>query len=270
MREAAPGRHIFGKIRYLRRPGRVQESQYMGRTPRLRRAACAVAVFVVVAVWFSSAVPVANGSANGTDRYAHTRGYVLDHVTTRDKVFFITVDDGSHLSRKTTQYIRNLHIPITTFALPEPLNHHRRRFINLLRQTGMTFENHSQTHHIVSTMSYARQRSEICAGNREVNRVIRRKPVFFRPPGGGWDDDTVKAAKKCGIKRIVMWNVVADEGHIVRAGTGTDIQRGDIVLLHYLDSLPDSLAIVLRAAKKAGLRPALLRDYLLPPAPPST
>lgn len=244
-------------------PEPVQESEYMGKTPRLRRAASAV----VIAVGLLCPAIAAHGSAMESNRYAHTHGFVIDHVNTKDKVFFITVDDGSYLSRETTQYIRNMHVPITTFALPEPLNHHRRRFINLLRRTGMTFENHSQTHRTVSTLSYSAQRAEICAGNREVNRVIRRKPVFFRPPGGGWDDDTVKAAKKCGIKRIVMWNVVADDGHIVRAGPGADIQRGDIVLLHYLDSLPDSLAVVLRAAKKAGLHPALLRDYLIPAAP---
>lgn len=193
--------------------------------------------------------------------------YVIDHVKTKDPVIFITVDDGSRLSRETTQYIRNLRIPITTFALPEQVNRHRRRFVNLLRQTGMTFENHTQTHRTVSSMTYAGQRAEICAGNREIRRVIRRQPVFFRPPGGGWNDDTVRAAKKCGLSRIVMWNVLADGGNIVRADGDSGLRRGDIVLLHYLESLPSSLEVVRREAAKRGLRMALLRDYLLPAQP---
>lgn len=188
--------------------------------------------------------------------------YVIDHVRTKEPIFFITVDDGSHLTRSTLQRIRNMRIPITTFALPEQLNRHRRRFVNLLRQTEMTFENHSQTHRAVSTMSFAAQRAEICAGTREVRRVIRRTPTFFRPPGGGWNDDTVRAARACKVSRIVLWNVVADYGSIVRADGGSGLRRGDIVLLHYLDSLPSSLEIVLRAASKAGLRPVLLRDHL--------
>lgn len=191
--------------------------------------------------------------------------YVIDHVKTKDPVIFLTVDDGSHLSRETTQYIRNLRVPITTFALPEQLNRKRRRFVNLLRQTGMTFENHTQTHRIVSAMDYAGQRAEICAGNREVERVIRRRPAFFRPPGGGWNADTVRAAKACGLSRIVMWNVMADGGRIVRADGGTGLRRGDIVLLHYLDSLPSSLDVVRREATRAGLKFALLRDHLLEP-----
>lgn len=193
--------------------------------------------------------------------------YVIDHVSTKKNVVFITVDDGSRLSRTTLRYIRNMRIPITTFALPEPLNNHRRRFINLLRQTGMTFENHSQTHRIVSQMSYKAQRAEICAGTREVNRVIRRRPAYFRPPGGGWNEDTVRAAKACRLSRIVLWNVVADQGKIVRADGGSGLRRGDIILLHYVDSLPSSLAVVLREAAKRGLRPALLREHLDPPAP---
>jgi len=215
---------------------------------------------VAVGLFVLGVAPVAAHAAGRTD------GYVIDHVATEEPVVFLTVDDGSHLSRETNQYIRNLRIPITTFALPEQINRHRRRFVNLLRQTGMTFENHSQTHRIVSAMNYEDQRAEICAGNREVERVIRRRPAFFRPPGGGWNSDTVRAAKSCGLSRIVLWNVMADGGRISRADGGTGLRRGDIVLLHYLDSLPASLEVVMREASLAGLRFALLRDHLPLPA----
>lgn len=215
---------------------------------------------VAVGLFVLGVAPVAAHAAGRTD------GYVIDHVATKEPVVFLTVDDGSHLSRETNQYIRNLRIPITTFALPEQINRHRRRFVNLLRQTGMTFENHSQTHRIVSAMNYEDQRAEICAGNREVERVIRRRPAFFRPPGGGWNSDTVRAAKSCGLSRIVLWNVMADGGRIIRADGGTGLRRGDIVLLHYLDSLPSSLEVVMREASRARLRFALLRDHLPLPA----
>jgi len=215
---------------------------------------------VAVGLFVLGVAPVAAHAAGRTD------GYVIDHVATKEPVVFLTVDDGSHLSRETNQYIRNLRIPITTFALPEQINRHRRRFVNLLRQTGMTFENHSQTHRIVSAMNYEDQRAEICAGNREVERVIRRRPAFFRPPGGGWNSDTVRAAKSCGLSRIVLWNVMADGGRIIRADGGTGLRRGDIVLLHYLDSLPSSLEVVMREASRARLRFALLRDHLSLPA----
>ena len=37
---------------------------------------------------------------------------------------------------------------------------------------------------------------------------------------------------------------------------------GDIVLLHYTPSLESDLKILLEKMRQAGLRPALLRDYL--------
>jgi hypothetical protein len=67
-----------------------------------------------------------------------------------------------------------------------------------------------------------------------------------------------------------MWNVEADQGKIVRSGGGS-IQRGDIILLHYLNSLESSLKVVLAEIKRLGLRPASLRDYLAPqPSPVPT
>jgi len=60
-----------------------------------------------------------------------------------------------------------------------------------------------------------------------------------------------------------MWNVEADQGKIVRSG-GNPIQRGDIILLHYLNSSESSLKVVLAEIKRLGLRPASLRDYLAP------
>lgn len=225
-----------------------------------RRIGCAAVVLLTVGALCPLRVTAAEQRPTAPD-------YVIDHVTTKKPVIFITVDDGSYLSPETVQYIRRKRIPITTFALPQLLNFKRDRFISLMRKTGMTFENHSQTHRSVTRMDYRAQRAEICAGRREVNRVIRRMPMYFRPPGGSWNDDTVKAAQACRVARIVLWNVVADQGRIIRKDGGSGLRRGDIILMHYLDSLSSSLAIVLREAEKRGLRPVLLRDHLDPPPP---
>jgi hypothetical protein len=40
------------------------------------------------------------------------------------------------------------------------------------------------------------------------------------------------------------------------------LSPGDIILLHYTPSLENDLKILLEKMKQAGLRPALLRDYL--------
>jgi hypothetical protein len=45
-------------------------------------------------------------------------------------------------------------------------------------------------------------------------------------------------------------------------GARTTLQRGDIILLHYIPQDTAVLRKVMQMMKEAGLKPALLRDYL--------
>ena len=188
--------------------------------------------------------------------------FVIYHVQTKDPVVFITIDDGSVVTDGLVQLLLKKNIPVTNFVLSEPLKTHWKAF-HLIRRPGTTFENHSETHPLMGNLSLAAQTKEICRANEHVRGNYKKLPVFFRPPGGSHNSNTEIASKTCGIKKIVMWNVEADQGKIIRAG-GSPIQRGDIILLHYLDSLESSLKLVLAEIKKLGLRPASLRDYLDP------
>jgi peptidoglycan/xylan/chitin deacetylase (PgdA/CDA1 family) len=184
-------------------------------------------------------------------------------------VVFITIDDGSVITDGLVKLLLSKKIPITNFVLSEALKTHWKA-LHRIQRPGTSFENHSETHRLMSSLSLKEQTSEICRANEHVRGNYKKVPVFFRPPGGSHNSDTVIAAKKCGIKKIVLWNVEADQGKIVRSG-GKSIQRGDIILLHYLNSLESSLKVVLAEIKRLGLRPASLRDYLAPqPSPVPT
>jgi len=188
--------------------------------------------------------------------------FIVDRVNTKDPVVFITIDDGSVITDDLVQLLLSRKIPVTNFVLSEALKTHWKAF-HLIRRPGTTFENHSETHRLLGSLSLEEQTKEICRANEHVRGNYKKLPIFFRPPGGSHNSNTVIAAKKCGIQRIVLWNVEADRGKIVRSG-GNSIQRGDIILLHYLNSLESSLKLVLAEIKKLGLRPASLRDYLAP------
>ncbi|MEI8322995.1 MAG: polysaccharide deacetylase family protein [Actinomycetes bacterium] len=193
--------------------------------------------------------------------------FVIYHVQTKDPVVFITIDDGSVVTNGLVQLLLKKNIPVTNFVLSEPLKTHWKAF-HLIRRPGTTFENHSETHPLMGNLSLAAQTKEISRASNHARGMYKKLPVFFRPPGGSHNSNTVIAAKKCGIKKIVLWNVEADKGKIVRSG-GNPMQRGDIILLHYLNSLESSLKLVLAELKRLGLRPASLRDYL-DPAPAVT
>ena len=105
------------------------------------------------------------------------------------------------------------------------------------------------------------QRHEICRANRLITGIAKDTPQLFRPPRGSFNNDTRRAAALCGIKYVVMWSATAD-GDVIRTAGNRPLQSGDIVILHYNEGLPQSLAHVLSTIKKHGLKPAFLRDYL--------
>jgi peptidoglycan/xylan/chitin deacetylase (PgdA/CDA1 family) len=178
-------------------------------------------------------------------------------IPTRDKVVFITIDDGFTVTPELAKVLKRHKVPITTFAIAKPMERNKEWF---LARDNMTFENHTVNHRSLTFLSVRAQQREICGANRRVARLTGTTPVLFRPPGGNFTAKTKRAMANCGLEHLVMWNVIA-EGNVLRMPKG-GLKRGDIILMHYLKSTASTLELLLRQIKKDGLRPALLRDYL--------
>ncbi|TRZ83859.1 MAG: polysaccharide deacetylase family protein [Actinobacteria bacterium] len=183
---------------------------------------------------------------------------VIYNVQTRDKVAFITIDDGVYVSDSLAKFIDDNQLPITTFALAGELWRNRDWFT---QRTNMTFENHTNTHAHMTLVETEQQGYEICRASQVIRNVIGERPVFFRPPGGSWNEEVRTAVGRSGIKYLLMWNVQIYKGRTSMSGRKS-LGPGDIILLHYTPSLENDLKVLLIKMKQAGLRPALLRDYL--------
>ncbi|MEY3806472.1 MAG: hypothetical protein RIR69_1284 [Actinomycetota bacterium] len=182
---------------------------------------------------------------------------VVYNVKTRDKVVFITIDDGFYATPELARIIRRYKVPITTFAMPRLVERDKKWFLS---KKNMTFENHTITHRSMTPLSVAGQKREICGANRQLKKTTGVSPVFFRPPGGNWNEKTRAAVAACGMKHIVMWNAIAEKGQL--RIPGGKLERGDIILMHYIPSVAPTLELLLKKIKNDGLKPALLRDYL--------
>lgn len=178
-------------------------------------------------------------------------------VNTKDKVVFITIDDGFYVSKELARVIRRHKLPITTFAMPRLVARDRKWFLG---NKNMTFENHTVNHRSLTQLSLTQQRKEICRANTQLKRTTRQEPTLFRPPGGNFNQLTKKAVAACGMKHLVMWNVIAEKG-VLRMPKG-GLSRGDIILMHYIPSAAATLEKLVRQIKADGLKPALLTDYL--------
>ena len=183
------------------------------------------------------------------------------NAPTTDKVVFFTIDDGWQRTPEAAQFIADHKLPVTAFALPMPSGFEPDYFKRVTAAPGSSIQNHSVSHRDLSTLPLAEQQAEICDARDADARIYGTSTTIFRPPYLTWNADTLQAAANCGIHTVLTatadfsWGA-SDVWH------GGPLQAGDVVLMHFTDTLAADLERALTAAEAAGLKPAALTDYL--------
>jgi peptidoglycan/xylan/chitin deacetylase (PgdA/CDA1 family) len=183
-------------------------------------------------------------------------------VPTKQKVAFITIDDGG-LSRRpeVVDLIKRAGIPVTLF-LNSPAATSYTSYFKAIQDAGGVVENHTITHTSLKGKPYDFQRREICGAADRLQQLFGRRPTLFRPPFGNRDATTLKAAHDCGAKVVFYWTQTVDKG-IVRYQTAEKVVKpGDVLPMHFRPALMDDLLAALKAIHRSGLTPALLEDYV--------
>ncbi|RKE22457.1 polysaccharide deacetylase family protein [Streptomyces sp. TLI_171] len=183
------------------------------------------------------------------------------NAPTEDKVVFITIDDGWTRTSEAAQLIADQQVPVTAFPLPMPEGFEPDYFSRVTAAPGSAVQDHSVSHRDLTTLPPAEQQAEICDARDAVTARYGTTPTLFRPPYFAWNADTQQAAANCGMRYLVT--ATADFGWgastVYRGGA---LQPGDIIILHFTDTLASDLKRALDAARAAGLTPAALGDYL--------
>ncbi len=220
-----------------------------------------------------AAAPAAQG-AQGANEISVTRDLVRSsrppltvtfRRTTTDPVVFITIDDGVTKDRRGLAYVERTQLPVTAFLTAWTIKD-RARYFERITAWG-SVQNHSATHASLGRSSTDLDH-EICYTQRALTKDFGSQPWMLRPPyGAGHSRHLAQVtADRCGITEIVMWDALVEDGRLSQAGRG--LQPGSIILLHFTPNLEKDLKAAVRAARKAGLVPANLDDYL--PAPASS
>ena len=179
----------------------------------------------------------------------------ISKIQTNKPIVFITIDDGVTVSPELAKVLDKYHTPVTTFAMPEML--WRARSWYRARQ-NMIFENHTNTHAHMTSISPSSQVIELCWSNKIIKELFHESPIMYRPPRGEWSQENRIAMAKCGLKYAVLWSVAIESS----VPENLVFHKGDIILFHYLRGLSTVLEQVLKKLKEQKLQPALLRDYL--------
>ncbi|WP_405613499.1 polysaccharide deacetylase family protein [Streptomyces sp. NBC_01508] len=192
---------------------------------------------------------------------------VFTNVPTKDKVVFLTIDDGAEKDPELLRMMTELKIPYSAFLSDYVINDDYAYF-KKMQARGVSLHNHTLTHPYLPGLSYEEQKREICGQQEKIEKRYGKRPELFRPPYGNYNAGTLRAAKSCGVKAVPLWSSEAFPDHMEWREWDRDLHAGDIVLTHFRGkedwkgSMPDMIRHVMKTITDKGYAVAKLEDYV--------
>ncbi|GHJ93152.1 hypothetical protein SNE510_26710 [Streptomyces sp. NE5-10] len=195
---------------------------------------------------------------------------VFTTVPTKEKIVFLTIDDGAEKDPALIRMMSELQIPYSAFLSDYVVNDDYPYFARMRtsQPRGVALHNHTLNHKYLPGLSYARQKREICGMQDVIEKKYGERPELFRPPYGNYNEDTLRAAKSCGVKAVPLWAAEAFPDHMEWREWDRDLHPGDIVLTHFRGeedwkgSMPDMIRRVMNVITSKGYAVAKLEDYV--------
>ncbi|MFD0025286.1 polysaccharide deacetylase family protein [Streptomyces sp. NPDC058382] len=192
---------------------------------------------------------------------------VFTTVPTKEKIVFLTMDDGDDKDPELLRMMSDLNIPYSAF-LSDYLVRDDYGYFKDAQSRGVTLNNHTLNHRYMPGLSHDEQKAEICDQQDIIEKQYGERPRLFRPPYGNYNGDTLRIAKSCGITAVPLWSEEAFPDHMEWREEDQDLHPGDIILTHFRGkkewkgSMPDLIRSVMKVITDKGYAVARLEDYV--------
>ncbi|MFD6175138.1 polysaccharide deacetylase family protein [Streptomyces coeruleorubidus] len=191
---------------------------------------------------------------------------VVDHIRTRDRVVFLTYDDGAERDPGFVGLVRERRLPVSMFLTDSVVGPGYGHFARL-RAVGASIQNHTLDHPALRGLPYAGQRAEICGQQHKLRSRFGIRPRLFRPPYGAYDTTTLRAAAGCGIRAVVLWRAsLGPDGALTYTRGEPGLRPGDVISVPSGETasltLTERTERLLREIEGRGLRVGRLENYL--------
>lgn len=193
---------------------------------------------------------------------------VFSNVPTKDRVVFVTIDDGQEKDPRFVQMLTDLRVPVSMFLTDGNIQDDYGYF-KPIQALGNHVQNHTMTHPVMSNLGLEGQRREICGAQGSLTKQYGTAPKLFRPPFGMWNSLTRQAAKSCGIQGIVLWTASMQIHDMQYDGPNRKLHPGDVLLAHFRgpkqlkgETMTGMFAEMLKRIRKRGFAVARLEDYI--------
>ncbi|MER6953730.1 MULTISPECIES: polysaccharide deacetylase family protein [unclassified Streptomyces] len=193
---------------------------------------------------------------------------VISDIPTKEKIVFLTFDDGAEKDPEFVTMMKELKIPFTMFLTDAAIRSDYGYFKEL-QGLGAGVQNHTLTHPNLRTLGAAAQKQEICGQQTKLKAEYGTTPRLMRPPYGNWDENTRAAAASCGAEAIVLWRESMQIKNMQYQRGDKKLHPGDVILAHFRGpselkgtTMTEMTANMLRHIQEQGFTVARLEDYL--------
>jgi peptidoglycan/xylan/chitin deacetylase (PgdA/CDA1 family) len=184
---------------------------------------------------------------------------VYSRLPVAEKVIFLGIDDGMVRDPTLLDHLADLRIPFTMFLTMGPVQEDP-GFWHRARRVGGTVQSHTMTHPDLTRVSAATLRQEVCGTLDPYQAMFGVRPTLFRPPFGKSNDAVRRQAAECGYRGLILWKGSTNNGRLtMQEGP---LQAGDIILLHWRDTLRDDIDDVVARCRQEGFTIGRLEDYV--------
>ena len=153
------------------------------------------------------------------------------------KEIALTFDDGPHpaFTQNLLDLLKQLNLHVTFFLVGEKVDQ-APYLLSRMLQEGHDVANHTYHHVNLKKIPGELAENEIRLDNDAIRRADGQQPLFFRPPGGQYNAEVVRAAEK--LKMVtVLWT--DDPGDYASPGAEViedrllkHVRPGAVILLH--------------------------------------
>lgn len=78
--------------------------------------------------------------------------------------------------------------------------------VSEIYKSGHEIGNHGYNHIDYDRLSYDQNKDEILKSHNIIKDIIKMNPIYFAPPSGAFNDNTIKAAKDLNYK-VILWSI---------------------------------------------------------------
>lgn len=173
---------------------------------------------------------------------------------------YITIDDGFSPDQRVIGLMNQQHVPITAFVIAN-IAAENLAFWRSFIAAGGDLENHTLSHPDMTQLTRAQDLAQWSMASADFRSWFGISPTLGRPPYGNFNTNVQVTAGQAGLRRVVLWSATMYNGVLTTYDHGP-LRAGEIVLLHWIPGMYDSLVKLLQIASAQGLHAAPLLNAI--------